>query len=75
MPSSILDPFASWLCSRRIVWTLAEAGFLSARLTPLCIARAVHVPVRWEHLTGRESINTDDAAGVRREQGEGCRHA
>lgn len=61
MPS-LRDRFASWLCSRRIVWAAAEAGFMSARLLPLCIARCVGVPVRWEHLAGRVSINTKETS-------------
>jgi len=61
MREPLRDRFASWLCSRRLTWALAEAGFMSARLLPLCIARAVSVSVRWEHLTGRVSINTKEA--------------
>lgn len=62
-----LDSFASWLVGLPITWWLAEHGFMSARLLPLCIARAVEVPVRWEHLTGRVSINTADDDAVRTE--------
>lgn len=71
MRESLRDRFASWLCSRHIVWKLAEAGFMSARLTPLCIARCFGVPVRWAHLTGRASINTVSGAA----ECEVCRHA
>lgn len=74
MPN-LRDRFASWLCSRRLTWTLAEAGFMSARLLPLCIARNFDVTVRWEHLTGRVSINTADGAGAHMAQGEAGRYA
>jgi hypothetical protein len=50
------DRFASWLIGLPITWWLAEHGFKSCHLLPLCIARAVGVPVRWRHLTGRAGI-------------------
>ncbi len=69
------DRFASWLVGLPVVWWLAEHGFMSCRLIPLCIARSIGVPVRWAHLVGRESINTSDDAGAHMESDEGCRHA
>lgn len=61
----LLDSFSSWLCDRRIVWLASENGFLPARVAPLCIARLFGVSVCWEHLMGRMSINTVDAAVAR----------
>ena len=69
-----LDQFAAWLCARRLTWGLAESGFMSARLIPLCIASAMGVDVRWEHLTGRVSINDACDRRCHAVPGEGYRH-
>ncbi len=69
------DAFASWLVGLPITWLLAERGFKSAHLLPLCMARAVGVPVRWEHLMGRVSINSVSDAADCMAECEVCRHA
>lgn len=70
------DRFASWLCSRTLVWALAEkgGGRWAVRLDVLCRARAVGIPVSWGHLLGRCGINDVAAAGHTAQGGE-CRHA
>lgn len=50
------DAFASWLVGLHLTWWLAERGFKSAHLLPLCIGNGVGLRVRWHHLTGRVGI-------------------
>lgn len=67
------DRFASWLTALPITWWMAERGFMSARLIPLCIARNVAgLPIRWSHLIGRVGVMDD--FGCCAERAEDCRH-
>lgn len=60
--NSVLDHFASWLVGLSITRWLAWHGFKPCHLIPLCLAHAFGIPVRWNHLTGRRSINDLDGA-------------
>lgn len=68
------DRFASWLIGLPITWWLAEHGFKSCHLLPLCIGHAVGVPVRWHHLTGRADLMDVHYPGEAPAR-EGARHA